>query len=92
MSMVQKSISMTDQQADWIKAQIAAGHYASESEFFRALISEHQMREQETPEEIESIRAALAEAEESIKREGCSRRTVTEIFEEAEAIHKERHS
>ena len=91
MSMVRKSISLTGQQADWIKTQISAGYYGSESELIRGLISERQTREQETPEDVDAIRAALVVGEESIKREGYSRKTVDEIWEEAKGIHKERH-
>lgn len=29
MSMVKKSISVTDQQSEWMKAQIATGHYGN---------------------------------------------------------------
>ena len=32
MGMVKKSISVTDQQAGWIKAQIETGNYGNESE------------------------------------------------------------
>ena len=71
MPMVKKSISVTDKQADWIKAQIATGHFGNESEVVRELIRERQIREQETPAEIAAIRAALIEGEKS----GKSRRT-----------------
>ncbi|MCP4044564.1 MAG: type II toxin-antitoxin system ParD family antitoxin [Gammaproteobacteria bacterium] len=79
MAMVKKSISVTDQQNDWIKAQIESGHYGNESEVLRELIRERQMREQETPAEIEAIRAALIAGEES----GFTDQTVSEIWEEA---------
>ena len=65
MPMVKKSISVTDQQDTWIKAQIDTGHYGNESEVVRELIRERQVRERETPEEIAAIRAALIEAEKS---------------------------
>lgn len=63
MSMVKKSISVTDQQSDWIAGQVATGHYGNESEVIRELIRERQIREQETAAEIEAIRAHLAAAE-----------------------------
>lgn len=63
MAMVKKSISVTDQQNDWIKAQIETGHYGNESEIVRELIRERQMREQETPAQIKAIRAKLIESE-----------------------------
>ena len=42
MPMVKKSISVTDQQDSWIKAQIKTGHYGNESEVVRELIRERQ--------------------------------------------------
>ena len=65
MSMVKKSITVTEQQDHWIKAQIKMGHYGNESEVVRELIRERQLREQETAREIEVIRAKLIKAEES---------------------------
>jgi len=91
MPMVKKSISVTDQQDSWIKAQIETGRYGNESEIIRELIRERQTREQETPEEIEAIRAALIAAEESIKRDGYSRKSVDEIWEEAKAKYRTQH-
>jgi antitoxin ParD1/3/4 len=63
MSMVKKSISVTDQQSDWMKAQITTGHYGNESEVIRELIRERQLREQETASEIAAIRSKLLAAE-----------------------------
>lgn len=63
MAMVKKSITVTDQQDNWIKAQIEMGHYGNESEILRELIRERQLREQETSREIEVIRAKLIKAE-----------------------------
>ncbi len=79
MSMVKKSITVTDKQNDWIKAQIANGHYGNESEVLRELIRERQMQEQETPAEIKAIRAKLVEAEKS----GFSEKSVDEIWQAA---------
>jgi len=84
MPMVKKSISVTDQQDSWIKAQIKTGHYGNESEVVRELIRERQLRDQETPAEIEAIRAALIEGEES----GFSDRSVDEIWEDARQRHR----
>jgi len=88
MSMVKKSISITDKQDSWIKAQIATGHFGNESEVVRELIRERQIREQETPAEIEAIRKALIEGEES----GFSDRTVDEIWQEARKRHRSKHA
>lgn len=61
MKTVRKTITLTDQQDNWIKAQIDAGHYTNDSECIRDLIR----REQERNAEIEAIRAALIEGEAS---------------------------
>lgn len=65
MPMVKKSITVTDQQDNWIKAQIDMGHYGNESEVVRELIRERQLREEETNRGIEAIRAKLIKAEKS---------------------------
>jgi antitoxin ParD1/3/4 len=59
MPTVRKTITLTDQQDNWIKAQIEAGHYTNDSEFIRDLIR----REQERSQDIDAIRAALIEGE-----------------------------
>ena len=87
MPMVKKSISITDQQDSWIKAQIKTGHYGNESEVVRELIRERQLRDQETPAEIEAIRAALIEGEAS----GFSNRSVDEIWEDSRQRHRAKH-
>ena len=61
MGTVRKTITLTDQQDRWIKAQIIAGHYTNDSEYIRDLIR----REQERSTEIEAIRSALIEGEAS---------------------------
>ena len=61
MGTVRKTITLTDQQDNWVKAQIMAGHYTNDSEYIRDLIR----REQERSAEIEATRAALIERETS---------------------------
>ncbi|RZF64612.1 type II toxin-antitoxin system ParD family antitoxin [Sphingomonas populi] len=61
MATVRKTITLTDQQDAWISAQIAAGHYTNDSEAIRDLIR----REQQRGFEIEAIRSALIEGEQS---------------------------
>ena len=61
MAMVKKSITVTEQQEEWIQSQLATGHYASDSEVLRDLIR----REQKRDDELQAIRAALIEGEES---------------------------
>lgn len=61
MATVRKTITLTDQQDSWIKSQIDAGHYTNDSEFIRDLIR----RDQARSVEIETIRAALIDGENS---------------------------
>jgi antitoxin ParD1/3/4 len=61
MAVVRKTITLAEQQANWVKAQIKAGHYTNDSEYIRDLIR----REQERSAEIEAVRGALIEGEES---------------------------
>jgi antitoxin ParD1/3/4 len=60
---VRKTITLTDQQDDWIKALVEAGQYTNDSEYIRDLIR----REQERDAEISAVRAALIEGEKSGK-------------------------
>ena len=87
MGMVKKSISVTEQQDGWIKAQIKTGHFGNESEIIRELIRERQLREQESSIEIAAIRAALIEGEKS----GFSDLTVDEIWESARLRNRSQH-
>lgn len=61
MSTVRKTITLTDKQDAWIKAQIDAGYYTNDSEYIRDLIR----REQERNAETELIRLALVDGENS---------------------------
>jgi antitoxin ParD1/3/4 len=78
MVMVKKSITVTDQQANWIRSQINKGHYGNESEVVRELIRERQLREQEAAYGVEAIKARLIEAEQS----GFTDQTAKEIYRE----------
>ena len=44
MTMIKKTITVTDQQEEWIKSQIASGHYGNDSELLRDLIRREQTR------------------------------------------------
>lgn len=59
MPMVKKSITVTDQQAEWISQQIISGHYGNDSELIREALREKQLR----TAELEAIRAKLIAAE-----------------------------
>jgi antitoxin ParD1/3/4 len=61
MGTVRRTITLTDTQDEWIKTQIEAGHFNSDSEYISDLIQ----REQERNAETEAIRAALIEGEAS---------------------------
>lgn len=74
MTIVRKTITLTEQQDNWIKTQIEAGHYTNDSEYIRDLIR----REQERSAEIEAIRKALIEGEAS----GEPRRFDTAAFKQ----------
>jgi antitoxin ParD1/3/4 len=67
MGTVRKTITFTEQQDQWIKAKIAGGQFTNDSEYIRDLVR----RDQEKNAEIEAIRAALIEGEQS----GISTRT-----------------
>ena len=61
MSTTRKTITVTNQQNSWIKARIAAGEFTNDSEYIRDLIR----RDQAGQADLEAIRAALIEAEQS---------------------------
>ncbi len=61
MSTTRKTITVTDQQDNWIKSKISAGEFTNDSEYVRDLIR----RDQAGQANIETIRAALIEGEES---------------------------
>ena len=61
MKTISKTITLTDKQDDWIRAQIDAGNYTDDSDYIRDLIR----REQERSAEIAAIRVALIKGENS---------------------------
>lgn len=71
MSMIKKSITVTDGQEAFIQAQIASGHYASDSEVIREALREKELR----TAEIDVLRAKLVASELS----GISNRTAEDI-------------
>ncbi len=56
-----KTITITDSQDKWLKSQINAGGFTNDSEYIRDLIR----RDQTSQADIEVIRTALIEGEES---------------------------
>jgi len=72
MTMVKKSITVTDRQEAWIQSQMAAGNYGTDSELIREALREKQLR----MEGIELIRAKLIQAEQN----GFGERTAEDIL------------
>jgi len=77
MPMVKKSITVTDQQDKWIQAQMATGNYGTDSEFIREALREKQMR----TDEIDSIRAKLVMAEQSVAEHGWVTETPEDMLD-----------
>ncbi len=77
MATVRKTITLTDRQDRWVKAQVAAGGFTNDSEYIRDLIR----RDRERSAGYLELEAAIREGMDS----GVSDRTVTEIMEEVEA-------
>lgn len=73
MAMVKKSITVTEQQAEWLQSQITHGDYASDSEYLRDLIRKEQQKQNS---KLEALRNALIEGEKS----GMSNRSTDEII------------
>jgi antitoxin ParD1/3/4 len=61
MSTTRKTITVTDQQDAWIKAQIESGDFTNDSEYIRDLIRRDQARQAE----LEALRVELIKGEES---------------------------
>jgi len=74
MSMVKKSITVTDKQNEWIQSQLKSGEYASDSELLRDLIRKEQRRN----EDLNVIREALIAGETS----GYSMKSPEQILQE----------
>ena len=61
MSIVRKTIALTDQQSEWVKSRISCGDFTNDSEYIRDLIR----RDQAHNAELEQLRAALVVGEKS---------------------------
>lgn len=77
MTVVRKTITLTEQQGDWVKTRIASGDFTNDSEYFRDLIRRDQARNAQ----LEAVRAALIEGEQS----GISPRYAEDILQAARA-------
>ncbi|XOZ33945.1 type II toxin-antitoxin system ParD family antitoxin [Halomonadaceae bacterium KBTZ08] len=61
MSLHRKTITLTEQQDEWVKGQIESGQFGNDSEYIRHLIR----RDQQAQERLATLRQALAEGESS---------------------------
>ena len=59
MGMHRKTITLTEQQDDWVKTQIESGHFGNDSEYIRDLIR----RDQQAKERLSALRQALSDGE-----------------------------
>ncbi len=82
MTTTRKTITLTKQQDNWVKAQIANGDYTNDSEYFRDLIR----RDQEQRSRFNTLKTSIMDGLNS----GISQRTVGDIWAEAEAKHNAR--
>ncbi|MDP4651125.1 MAG: type II toxin-antitoxin system ParD family antitoxin, partial [Haliea sp.] len=77
MAMVKKSITVTDQQDRWIRAQMETGNYGTDSELIREALREKQLR----MNEIDVLRAKLIAAELSVEQHGWVKESPQEMLE-----------
>ena len=75
MTVVRKTITLTEQQGEWVKTRIATGDFTNDSEYFRDLIRRDQARNAQ----LDALRAALIEGEQS----GVSPRSADDILQSA---------
>jgi antitoxin ParD1/3/4 len=83
MGLVKKSITVTDHQEKWIKAQVESGQYGNDSEYFRDLLR----RDEEQNAKFQALKAAIQEGLDS----GVSDKTVLDVWREAEERYTAKH-
>lgn len=81
MPTIRKTITLSDTQDAWIKAQIKRGDFTNDSEYIRDLVR----RDQEAADKHARLRQAIAEGLES----GVSERTLDKIWAEGEKRARE---
>ena len=84
MGTTRKTITLSEQQDAWVKSRIEAGDYTNDSEYFRDMIR----RDQEQSAKFSALKQAIHEGLES----GVSKRSVKDIWKEAERRHKPVHA
>ncbi len=77
MATVRKTVTFTEKQDKWIKAQIEAGEYTNDSEYLRNLVRQDQANKAK----LLSLKTKLVEGLES----GISDKSLPEIMNEVEA-------
>ena len=80
MKTTRKTITLSELQDAWVKARIDSGDYTNDSEYFRDMIR----RDQQESSEMLALKMAIREGLDS----GISKRSVREIWQEAERRHK----
>ena len=81
MATVRKTVTFTEQQDKWIKAQIEAGEFTNDSEYLRNLVRQDQANNTK----FLSLKMKLMEGLES----GISKKSLPEIMEEIETRMRE---
>ena len=76
MGTVRKTVVLTEQQERWIKDQVAAGEFPSDSEHIQELVR----RDQEENRKLQSLKSEIQKGLDS----GVSDKTVPQIMEEVE--------
>tara|TARA_B100000787_G_scaffold99734_1_gene73647 strand:+ start:333 stop:599 length:267 start_codon:yes stop_codon:yes gene_type:complete len=81
MATIRKTVTFTEQQDKWIKAQIKAGEYTNDSEYIRNLVRQDQINNAK----FLSLKTKLIDGIES----GISNKSLPEIMQEVEARMQE---
>ena len=81
MATIRKTVTFTEQQDKWIKAQIKVGDYTNDSEYIRNLVRQDQINNAK----FLSLKTKLIEGIES----GISNKSLPEIMKEVEARMQE---
>ena len=81
MSTIRKTVTFTEQQDKWIKAQIEAGDYTNDSEYIRNLVRQDQINNSK----FLSLKAKLIDGLES----GVSTKSLSDIMKKVEARMQE---
>jgi antitoxin ParD1/3/4 len=81
MATIRKTVTFTEQQDKWIKAQIEAGEFTNDSEYLRNLVRQDQAKNQN----FISLKMKLQEGLDS----GISTKSLPEIMKEVETRMKQ---